>query len=102
KAASDYDAMFAALRENKMMAATDASLATDIKFIKAYNVRISDIGAQVTFKDLVASLNGFHMRVFQGNVKSDFSSNLRPAHPSYHFTAGVDGLILQEAVESQF
>jgi uncharacterized protein involved in outer membrane biogenesis len=102
KGAADYDALLAPLRENKMLAATDATLTTDIKFIKAYNVRISDIGAKVTFKDLTAALDGFRMKIFSGNIKSDFAVALRPAHPTYKFSSTVEGLVIQDAVESQF
>jgi uncharacterized protein involved in outer membrane biogenesis len=100
-AKSDIDASLAPLRENKTLAALDASLTTDIKFVKAMGIRIDGIGAKTTFKDLAFALEGFKMKVFDGNIKADFSTALKPAHPTYKFAAGVDGLTIEKAVESQ-
>ncbi|HUP56300.1 MAG TPA: AsmA-like C-terminal region-containing protein, partial [Bdellovibrionota bacterium] len=100
--ADDYDALLAPLRKNPMMAAMSANLTADIKFIKAYQARMDGVGAKVTFKDLTASLEGFRMKVFDGSIKADFSTALRPAQPTYKFTAAVEGFNIQKAVESQF
>lgn len=100
--AADFDAMLAPLRENKMMEAMTAQIGMKLKFIKAYNVNMTDIGGTLTLKELVAKLDKFSMKLWNGSIQAGASMNLRPKVPTYSFNSQVANLQLQEAVASQF
>ena len=98
---ANYDAMLDSLRKNKIAADTAINVGVNIKLLKAYNVKMTDIGGKLYFKDMVAGLDAFTMKVFNGSTKSYFAANLKPQAPTYRFGSGVDGLSLAQAVESQ-
>lgn len=99
---SDYDAMLEPLRKNPMMSAFSGKLDVGIKFIKAYGVRVTDVNGDVAMKDLAVKMNSFGFKVWNGSVKTAASMQLKPKTPTYQFNAGITGLEIQQAVESQF
>lgn len=99
--ATDLDALLAPLRENKMLLGFVARIGIDMKMIKAYQVKMSDITCQLTFKDLAAGMDQCGFKVFSGAIQSDFHLQMKPKTPTYQFNAKVNGLDIGQAVESQ-
>lgn len=98
---SDYDALLAPLRENKVMQAFSGKLDVNVKSMKAYNVQMSDIQGSLAMKDLAARLEGFGMKLFGGGVSATATMQLKPKTPTYQFTGKASGLQLEQAVASQ-
>jgi hypothetical protein len=99
--ASDMDAMLEPLRTNPVLQKLNANINVNMKSIRAQGVKIENLESKLTMKDLVAGMEHLTMRLFNGAVKSSFSANLKPKAPTYHFTAGVSGMDMGEAVKSQ-
>lgn len=99
--AEDLDRSLDALRKNPIAAAAQGVFQFQIKSLKAQQVALTDLGGKVSMKDLAVSLNAFQMKVFQGQIKSSGTVNMKPEHPVYSFGADIAGLSLQKAVESQ-
>jgi len=97
----DYDALLAPLRDNKMLGAMVAQIGVNFKFIKANQVKLSDISCKLSFKDLSAGLDACGFKVFGGVIQSDAHFQLKPKMPTYQFGAKVEHLDIQQAVESQ-
>lgn len=98
----DFDALLAPLRENKMMADIVANVAVDLKQLKAYQVKMSDVVCKLTLRDLVMGADPCSLKVFGGSVKAGFSMAMRPKAPTYQYNLQVSGLEIQQAAESQF
>ncbi|MEK6704630.1 MAG: AsmA-like C-terminal region-containing protein, partial [Bdellovibrionota bacterium] len=101
-AKADFDAMLAPLRENKIAQAASALVNINIKMLKAYNVKMTDIISKVSLRDLTASVDQFNMKLWGGAVKATASAQLAPKVPVYKFNAKVDSLDAGQAVASQF
>jgi uncharacterized protein involved in outer membrane biogenesis len=101
KPASDFDALLEPLRENAVLAGTDAVFGFNLKFIKAMGIRIDPIEGQMSLKSLVANLDKFRMGVFDGLITSNASFDLKPKMPRYQFGMQVAGFDLKKAVSSQ-
>jgi uncharacterized protein involved in outer membrane biogenesis len=99
--AADLDKSLDSLRDNPIAGATKANITVAIPFIKAMNVRISDVSSKMTFMDLVAKLESFKMKVFDGSIGASSTIRLRPKRPTYDFQGSVVGLDLKKAVTSQ-
>ncbi|MBI4403946.1 MAG: AsmA family protein [Deltaproteobacteria bacterium] len=99
---SDYDALLAPLKENKMAASASATAHVDIAFIKAYGVKMAPIAGRLVLRNLTASLEAFRMGLWDGTLKCSSFVDLKPKAPSYKLKAEVAGLDLQQAVASQF
>jgi hypothetical protein len=97
----DTDAMLDPLRTKPLALKTTANVNVDMKMIKAQGVTINNLQTRLTFKDLIAAMDNLSLRIFSGAMKSNFSANLKPKTPTYHFTASGSGLDLNEAVASQ-
>ena len=97
----DFDAMLDPLRKNPMMKdfIMDGSIA--IAFIKAKGTRIDDLAAKVQFKNLVAAITGFKMKVFDGAINGAVTVDLKPSAPQYTMALSVIGFDMQKAVEGQ-
>lgn len=100
--AADYDALLAPLRKNPVAQATVLDGSFGIAFIQAKGIRLEGLSGKVQMKNLVASLGALKMKVFEGAVAGSFSTDLKPAQPSYSMSVSVSGLDMQRAVESQF
>ncbi|CAK9251998.1 unnamed protein product [Sphagnum jensenii] len=101
KTSGDMDAMLDPLRTNPIALKTNASINVDMKSIQAQVVRIDNLQGKMTFKDLVATLDHFSLKVFDGAVKLTASSQFKPKQPVYHFTADVAGLDLAKAISAE-
>ena len=99
--AADYDAMLDPMRHNKSLAAMSASIGLNLKMLKAHGVKMSDMTGRLFFKSLSAGIEGFAVKIWDGTVKMSATTELAPVHPTYHFTTGVAGLDLSQAVASQ-
>lgn len=99
--AEDLDALLDPLRQNPMMASFIANLTLKMKFLKAQGVRLSDLEGKASFKDLTASLDSFSMGLWGGTVRMSGSSQFKPKMPTYRFSTDVQGLELQQAMNSQ-
>jgi AsmA protein len=101
-ATDDYDAMLEPLRSNAIAKATTIDGSVSLAFIKAMNVRIDDISLKILMKNLVASISGLKMKMYDGNVSGSFTTDLKPKQPQYTMQLAVSGFDMQKAVESQF
>ena len=100
-AKSDMDAMLDPIRENKMIANTSAVMSLNIKMLKAYGVKMTDMTGKMSFRDLAASVDQFGLGVFAGKLKMSASTQMRPKAPTYRFDTKVADLDMKQAVESQ-
>lgn len=98
---ADFDKLLDPLRENKIAAATSGAITIDMKLIKAYNVKMSDIVARLTMKNLGFAVDTFSMKLFGGSIKANAAAQFKPAAPTYRFGVQVAALDLSEAVASQ-
>jgi len=101
-AKADYDAMLEPLRKNEIAKNLVMNGSVSISFIKAMNVRISDIAAKIEMKNLVAGLTGLKMKMYDGVITGGFTTDLKPSNPTYSMNLSVNGFDMQKAVESQF
>lgn len=101
-AEQDLDALLDPLRQNPIARDLIANLKLQMAFVKAKNVKISDIGGTAVMKGLALNVDGVKMNVFNGTIKAGMQAQLAPKTPTYHLNLVVDKLDLQKAVESQF
>jgi len=52
-------------------------------------------------RDLALAIENLRFGLWDGTITGSFKTDLKPARPTYSFQAGVQGLELQKAVESQ-
>jgi hypothetical protein len=95
---ADLDASVDSLRTNPVAAATTVVINTNIKMLKAKNIKMTDMVGKLYLRDLVGGLEGFAMKLWSGTVKANFAAQLRPKMPTYTFSTVTDGLQLKEAV----
>ena len=99
--AQDLDASIDPIRKNEMIRNMMVDGTVSIAFLKAMGMRIDDIAAKVQFKNLVAGLTGIKMKLFDGALAANFSTDLKPAQPQYSMDMSLAGFDLSKAVESQ-
>jgi hypothetical protein len=99
--ASNYDAMLAPLRKSPAAAAATAAATVNIKWMKYGGNKLDDLSAKVAMRDLVASLDTFAFRLWNGTFKANGRFNLRPETPTYEFGTQIRDLNLREAVAMQ-
>ncbi len=99
---ADYDAMLEPLRKNEIMREMQINGSISIAMIKAMNVRISDISAKTELKNLLFGLTGIKMKMYDGMIAGQFTTDLKPSNPTYTMNLSVNGFDMQKAVESQF
>ncbi len=97
----DYDALLNPLRENKMAASSSALVSVNLKALKVYDIKISDIASKFIFRDLAANLENFSLGIWSGTLKANFWMDFKPKAPPYKFGTEVSGLDLKQAVSSQ-
>jgi uncharacterized protein involved in outer membrane biogenesis len=100
--AQDLDALLDPLRKNAIALATEARVNLKLQKFKAYQAPMSSIAAVATMKNLAVNLESASVRLFDGSAAFTAKMDMKPAKPTYSFTAKVDGIQLQKAVESQF
>ncbi len=98
---TDFDALLEPLRENKMLANTQANVSVNMKSIKAKGAMVSDILARMTFRSLTAAIEQFSMKVFSSTITAKMAAQLRPVVPTYQFSTTVTGFDIGQAVASQ-
>jgi uncharacterized protein involved in outer membrane biogenesis len=101
KPEADLDALLDPVRQSEVLRKMSVLAKFDLKLLKAYEVRMTDISSKWTMSDLVASIDSFAMKVFDGSIQSKFSLNMKPKAPAYQFSASVNGLDLQKAMTSK-
>ena len=99
--AADMDALLDPLRQNPMAAKMSVSLAADLKKVKIYGMEMTDLATRAGFKNLVASIDSYSMKLWGGSISAKGASELAPKQPTYRFETQVQGLDLKQAVESQ-
>ena len=99
-AAADFDAMVEPLRKNEMMKGMAVDGSFNLAFIKAKGMRIDDLCGKIQFKNLVAGLTAFHMKMYDGTIGGSFTTDLKPHEPQYNMALNVNGLDIQKAVET--
>ena len=99
--AADYDAMLEPLRANAMMGDIALVFNADIKQLKAYEVKMSNLACRMTLRDLNFGMDPCSVNVFGGSVKTGFQMAMKPKAPSYQFNLQVNGLEILQAMESQ-
>lgn len=97
----DYDSLLAPLRGNAIVQAADIHLKFNVPTLKAYQVQMNDVTGSLLFRQGVASVDRFKMKVWNGIVQADASVQLKDEKPTYQFSAQVKNLSLKEAVSSQ-
>lgn len=97
---ADLDASVDPLRANPAAAQASVVAGINIKMLKAQGIRMDDMVGKLYFKNLVAGLDGFAMKLWNGKVKASFATQLKPKQPTYTFGMLLDGLDLQKAAEA--
>jgi len=97
----DWDALLQPLRENQVLADLELRLLVQIAMLKAKQVKIHDLGCQLSFKQLGAGIDKCGLKVFSGNIQVGSQVQLKPKTPPYQFHGQVSGLDMKQAVESQ-
>ncbi len=99
-AAEDTDALLEPLRSNPAAAGAAAVMNFNIKMLKAKGIAMNDMVGKLYFRDLTAGLDGFAFKMWNGVVKANFASNLKPKTPTYTFSTAVEHMDLREAVKA--
>lgn len=97
----DFDALLDPLRKNEVLLKTTMLAKIDLKFLKAYDVKMTDLNSKWLMKDLNLSMESLGMKIFEGSIQSKANMNLKPKAPTYGFSMAVTNLDLKSAVESQ-
>lgn len=98
--AEDLDALLDPLRNNPMASAAIANIGFNLAFIKAQNMRFSELQGRMSFKDLVATIDSVSMKLWNGSIKMDGSVAMKPKAPSYRFNSEVARLDLSQAIST--
>ncbi len=101
KAEADFDAMVQPLREQVIVAASTGKVTATLKSVKYYGVPMTDMTVALSTQGLFAKLGKFSMKMWDGTVQANAEMNLKPAAPTYGFSARTVGLDLHKAVSSQ-
>jgi hypothetical protein len=96
-ASADVDASLDSLRANPMMANASITASINMKMLKAQGIRMDDIMGKLYFRNLGAGLEGFSLKLWDGTVKANFASQLKPKQPTYTMSFSMNGLDLQKA-----
>ncbi len=97
----DLDAMLDPLRANAIAKNTVFNLKADLKQLKVYDIKMSDIALRAGLKDLIATIDSFQMKLWDGSLQTKATMNMKPKAPTYSFNMGVAGLDIQKAMSSQ-
>ncbi len=100
-ATADFDAMLDPLRKNPIAAASQINANVGIKFIKVYDIRMTNINSQMSFKDLAFNIQKFGMGLWDGTISANGSLQAKPKMPTYRFSTQVNSMDLKKAVTSQ-
>ncbi len=98
----DRDALLDSLRKNEIARNMVVDGNVSIPFVKAMNVKVEKIAANIQMKNLIAGVSGLNLKLFEGVIKGSFSTDLKPARPEYTTKLAISDLDLSKAIESQF
>jgi uncharacterized protein involved in outer membrane biogenesis len=101
-AEANYDAMIEPLRGQPAILASSSKITASVKSMKYYGVTMSDLQAALASQGLSFTLSRFAMKMWDGSLAANAEMNLKPAAPTYAFSAKATGLELKQAVSSQF
>ena len=102
QAAADFDALLTPLRVNPIAKAMSGVVNVSIQSVKAYDVAMTALKANLTLKELKFVLSDFGMKLYDGSVRATAAVALLPKTPTYQFSSQVFGLDLSKAVAAQF
>lgn len=100
--ATDVDKSLESVRTNEFLKNLGAQLTVAIKQIKGFNQNITNLELVTSFRTLVASIDKFHMGIYEGLVASSAAIDLKPQRPEYKFQATIAKINVNDAVLSQF
>lgn len=98
---ADVDQSLSSVRENASLQKMKATVKVDMKTVKMQGSTYDDIRAKFTFKNLVAAVEYFKVKLFDGQINSSLNVDLKPKMPTYTMSAQVSGLDLKKAVTQQ-
>jgi len=101
-AEEDMDILLDPLRQNEMAKSMVASIKVNFASLKAYDVKMTDINAAMSMKNLLFSIDSASMKLWKGEMKGKMAIEMLPKTPSYKFNFDVAHLNIQDAVESRF
>lgn len=101
-AAEDLDAMLDPLRKNDVAKAMTLVAAVNAKMIQFYGVKMKDVIAKLSMRNLTFFIDSASLKVWDGTVGLKASTAMMPKIPTYEFSSTLSGLELQQAVKSQF
>jgi len=99
--AADYDALLAPLHEMPIARVFGAKAQVNLKSVKVYDVRMTEIAGALTLNQLNLALSRFSMKLWKGSVTGDAAADLGKKVPTYRFSSQVSKLDLADAVASQ-
>jgi AsmA protein len=97
----NLDAMLDPLRKNEIARATTLVTAVNMKLVQFEGVKMTDILAKLSMRDLTFSVDSFAMKLWDGTIGMKAKAALLPKTPTYSFSATIANLDLQKAVSSQ-
>jgi uncharacterized protein involved in outer membrane biogenesis len=97
----DVDGMLEPVRSNAFLKGMAAELSVQIAQITGFDLNIQNFEIKTSFRDLVAGLDRFGMGIFGGTLSSSARIDLKPARPTYDFSAEVANWDLNSAAASQ-
>lgn len=100
--AADYDAMLDVLRENRILAATRATVSVSLASLRVRGIRMEEVAGRLYLRDLAAGVEKFGMKLLGGKLAAQLEAQLKPKAPTYQFNLSADSIDLKQAVESQF
>lgn len=101
KKTSDLDALFQPLRQSAILRAAQGKAQVSLGMVKAYDVVVKNITTQMRLRDLVAAIENFKFKVWDGSLNQNFSVDFKPSRPTYRMSSSIQGLNLKKAVSSQ-
>lgn len=97
----NLDALLDPLRKNEIAKATTLVAAVNLKLVQFYGVKMTDLLAKVSMRNLAFAIDSASLKVFEGAIGMKAQAALAPKTPTYSFSATVANLDLQKAVSSQ-
>lgn len=97
----NLDAMLEPLRKNDIAKATTLVSALNMKLIQFYGVKMTDLVAKLSMRNLTFAVDSANLKIWDGAVGMKAQVALAPKTPTYGFSTTVSNLDLQKAVTSK-
>ncbi len=98
----DMDILLEPLRQNEMAKNLVGNFKVNFASLKAYDVKMTDLNASMTMKNLNFSVDSAAVKVWDSEMKGKMAIDMLPNTPGYNFNFDVAHLNIQKAVESRF